>query len=378
LLPNRHFQPPKMTTASIAQSFPITTITPIANILHRPSYASLRIAQTELNSNAASVHSNLGGGEHGHLVLTIPTAEYLILTEDTPFNIPENPPAQPIHPAGATISVITEANRQHLEAKQIFKTYHAVDQALRKQVLAAVPDVYTRALKHATTGYGNITSLQLLTHLWTNYGTITQLELDENQLRMQRPWNPPTPVEALFNQLTEGIAFAAAGDEALSNTQVIRIGYNLISKTGLFELPCHEWRQKSAATKTMNAFQTHFRDADQDRLSTATTATAGYHNSANLIENSPTPAAPTTMTNDELINAAVQKQVAIALAAMQVTPAPAAAPRNTGQRSYCWTHGGTRNLRHTSQTCRYPATGHQTTATVTDKMGGSTKEQGNP
>jgi hypothetical protein len=75
---------------------------------------------------------------------------------------------------------------------------------------------------------------------------------------------PPTPVEALFDQLTEGIAFAAAGDEALSDTQVLRIGYNLISKTGLFELPCRELRQKSATAKTMAAFQTHFRDADQD------------------------------------------------------------------------------------------------------------------
>jgi hypothetical protein len=55
------------------------------------------------------------------------------------------------------------------------------------------------------------------------------------------------PVEALFNQLEEGVTFAAAGGKALSDTQVICMGYNIISATGLFELPCRDWRQKTAA-----------------------------------------------------------------------------------------------------------------------------------
>jgi hypothetical protein len=69
----------KMSAAtSITQSFPITTITPITDTHSRPSYTSLRITRTELNGSDASIHSNLGGGEHGHLVLTtISTVEYL-------------------------------------------------------------------------------------------------------------------------------------------------------------------------------------------------------------------------------------------------------------------------------------------------------------
>jgi hypothetical protein len=73
--------------------------------------------------------------------------------------------------------------------------------------MAAVPDVYIWALKRKKTGFGNVTSLQLLTHLWTSYGTITQKELvvDDNQTRIQLPWSPPTLIEELFNQLKEGI-----------------------------------------------------------------------------------------------------------------------------------------------------------------------------
>jgi hypothetical protein len=52
-------------------------------------------------------------------------------------------------------------------------------------------------------------------------------------------WNPPTPVEAPFNQLEDSVAFVTTGHKYLSDTQGIR--YNLIYKTGLFKLPCHDW-----------------------------------------------------------------------------------------------------------------------------------------
>jgi sensor domain CHASE-containing protein len=71
---------------------------------------------------------------------------------------PVNPPQQPYHPPGATGNQITESNHQHLEQKQVFQKYHQVDQALQNQIIAAVPDVHIRALKHATTCFVNVTS----------------------------------------------------------------------------------------------------------------------------------------------------------------------------------------------------------------------------
>jgi hypothetical protein len=194
--------------------------------------------------------------------------------------------------------------------------------------------------------------LQLLVHLWANYGTITQQELDENQTGMQQPWYPPSPNEALFNQLEEGIMFVATWGEALSNTQVIRTGYNLISATGLFELPCREWSQKAQIDKAMPAFQDHFCQADLDHLLTATTGTAGYHGATNHVDIAsltlaPTPAPIlTTEANTQIIAKTVRKQVALALAAMHVTP-----PTNnqTHPKLYCWSHGIMRNLQHSSK-----------------------------
>jgi hypothetical protein len=59
-------------------------------------------------------------------------------------------------------------------------------------------------------------------------------------------------------------------------------------------------------------------------------------------------------------------------------------PANTNSRSdgrvpetvYCWTHGVTPNLRHTSSTCEHRDDGHKEGATKDNKMGGSTKVNG--
>jgi hypothetical protein len=130
------------TTNTTMLAFPSTTLTPIADSQNRPPYASLRVTQTELNGNTASVHSNLGDGLRSHLALTIPQNEYLVLTNNVQFIAPINLAAQLVHPANATGNQITEINRQHIEHKQVFKTYHDVDQALCNQIIATIPDVY--------------------------------------------------------------------------------------------------------------------------------------------------------------------------------------------------------------------------------------------
>jgi hypothetical protein len=293
------------------------------------------------------------------------------------FDPPENPPPQPVHPAGATSIIINEANRQHLEQKQTFKAYHAVDHALRNQIIALLPDIYIRALKHATTGYGNVTTRTFLEHLWTNYGAITQAELNDNETRMQIPWNPPMPIEVLFTQLDNGIAYAAAGDETLSATQVPRIGYNIIDATRLFKLPCRDWRLKARADKTMQTFKTHFSRADVDRASGTTTGTAGFHGAANHV--AATPPISEEVTQAQIIADTVTKQVALAMAALNVnanTNTRTNASRRPRPTAYCWTHGLSKNVRHTSSACNNRAEGHQETATKDNKMGGSDRVYG--
>jgi hypothetical protein len=331
----------------VTSAFPLTELTHIGTDTEPPNYASLHIAQMQLNSCAASVDSNGGDGVHGHLALTITPAEYMALSAGgVPFIAPLNPPIQPVHQPGATAAQIAENIRQHKEAKIIFHTYHDTDKVLRNMLIAKIDIIYIRALYDATVGFGNVMCLELLQHLKTNYGIIKQEELEENTKRMNTPWNPPTPIEALFNQLDEGVIFATAGGEPPAPSVVVRMGYNLIEATGLFVMPCTEWRKLATAAKTMAAFKMHFREADVDCRLITTTGCAGFH-SANKVTMTPTP--------KEKSNTVVTDNAPL---------------------SYCWTHGSSKNVKHTSKTCENKAEGHDDNATMKDKKGGSTKVWG--
>jgi hypothetical protein len=351
-----------LTASVITASFPTIKLTPISTASSPPTYATLRAAQTQLNANAASIPSHGGDGLHGHVCLALSIADYAILSA-IPFIPPVNPPPIGEHPAGLTAHQISELNRIHTSACSIFRTYNEVDKALRTQVIAAVADHYIEDLYDPTLGYGHVSCLTILTHLWANHGKITQDELDANQLRMHAPWNPPTPIEALFTQLNTGIRFATAGHDAPSDASVIRIGYNIIHATGLFEVACREWRGKDDATKTLLLFRRHFRDADQDRRhSTATAGSAGYHGA-----NATAAIQPAKPAHAPSANAAV------------APPAPNNAPNTTSRgpdlrpnTSYCWSHGFLKNPKHNSLTCKYKKENHQDTATATNQLGGAT------
>ena len=226
-----------MTAHNITSAFPHPSLTPSAS---RPSYATLTVWQKELSGNAASVISHLGNGRQGHLALTISEAKYLAITNNVAFVPPLNPPMQPEQATGATGPQITEANRLHLELKQTFNTYQAVDQALRNLLLAAVPHVYVNPLSHDIPEFGNVSALTIVTSLWERYSTITQAKLAKNLTCMSSPWNPPQPIEDLFLQLNRGSQFAYDGSEPIALSQVLRIGYTLIANTGLFAEACRE------------------------------------------------------------------------------------------------------------------------------------------
>jgi hypothetical protein len=110
-----------------------------------------------------SVSSYVGGGRHGHLIIIITNEEYLAIAADV-FPVPDNPGASPKVVVGTTAAVIAELTRLHREATQVYRTYHNMDQAIKKLILKAFDDAYLNALSNEVVGYANCTSLDLLTH----------------------------------------------------------------------------------------------------------------------------------------------------------------------------------------------------------------------
>lgn len=248
----------KSTPKELIESFPHSKLTPIATATTEPDYMSLHQLQWEINNNAESIASVLGDGQHGHLFLVVPEAEYLAVTDDIPCIPPMKPPMDPDHAANATAPQILEANCQNDNCQKIYELYHNANQAFRNQLIEAVPIVYIESLSHPMRGFSKVSPLAILSHLWDAFGKIQLADLIANEARMKAGWYPPMPIQQLFLQFEKGHQFLIASGEVVDERAIARIGYQIIEKTGLFELASREWRYKEEADKTMANFKKHF------------------------------------------------------------------------------------------------------------------------
>ena len=88
----------------IVDGFPFPTIPPIFGTT---TYNTIAEVNLKLNSNSASVQSNLGCGTFGLLQLTVSPAVYNTLSS-TAFIVPVKPGSAPIIPANSTGAQISE------------------------------------------------------------------------------------------------------------------------------------------------------------------------------------------------------------------------------------------------------------------------------
>ena len=325
--------------------FPHPTLTPLSNTT--PTGATLRILHQELNANAIAVPSTRGNGTLGHFALVTPAANYLLIAT-VPFVAPVHPGNAPVHQQNATGAQITEVNRQFTADGKEHTSYINTEAALKKQLLQAVPATFTQKLSHSELGYANITTLALLTHLDTTYGTIQEEDLERNLTELHKPWQIDQPIETLFHQLTICRTFAADTDP-ISEATAIRAGLTNLENTSSFTEAIREWRQRPIAERTLANFEIHFAQADIERKRTLTTRSAGYHQAATVQHN-------IQQKENEQANSA--------------TTTSKTAPPPTPIWHYCWSHGLSRNAKHTGHNCERPAPGHRTEATITNMLGG--------
>jgi hypothetical protein len=155
--------PNKLIAGFPHSSLPKVTVEPICK--------DLKVIRWLLNTNAMSFASYEGGGCHGHLGIIITHEEYFAIAVDV-FPVPSNPVPSAAVVAGMMAAVIAETTRLHKEATQVYRTYHNVDQAIKKLIIESFDDAYINALSDKIVGYANCTSLQLLTHLLIYYAMI--------------------------------------------------------------------------------------------------------------------------------------------------------------------------------------------------------------
>ena len=123
--------PTIITQEALTASFPNSTLPRIEG---RPARASIDDTVKALQQNASSVSSELAGGSHGHLALTMHAAVYAILTGGAAFAVPQNPGAIPLIPPNLPADQVRVLQATHEEALRIWRLYNTVQDSLKGQL----------------------------------------------------------------------------------------------------------------------------------------------------------------------------------------------------------------------------------------------------
>ena len=99
----------------------------------------------KLNSNSASIQSNLGCGTLGLLQLTVSPAVYNTLSSTT-FIVTANPVSVPIISANSTGTQTNEIRYAFDTASALFNEYNRTKKALRQILLCNVDEMIIRFL----------------------------------------------------------------------------------------------------------------------------------------------------------------------------------------------------------------------------------------
>ena len=385
-----------------------------------PTYVKIEAACVQLNANAAAIHSNGGDGELGYIILTIGQVEYKkISTGNVEFIIPTAPSVHPVHAATTTGPQITETNHLHKEQVRVFREYQNTDAVLKHLFLQAIADAYVCELKDEKLGYAKVTTAELIVHVRDRYGKIEPEMLEKNEESMATPWTPETLIAILFKQIDDGISFARAGNDDMSDERILRIALKIIKNTRRFPAAIRDWKKKTAVDKTWVNFKTHYMEAYQEIKAANMTVDEALKANYMAADESTVPS--TTITDDvsifdeiapafqSLAEAVAADRTALAnlaasqqsdrseiaqlraeLAAARLSIVQAATSIGGHQQQqqqhqggtneerprpnlhYCWSHGFSRNPRHTSKSCRNKRENHKDDAVGTNRMGGNT------
>jgi hypothetical protein len=199
----------------------------LPKVTGEPTFKYLKVIRRLLSTNDISVASYEGGCRHGHLGIIMTNEEYFAIAVDI-FSVPNTLVPSAAVVAGMTAALIAETTRLHQEATHVYRTYHNVDQVIKKLIIESFDDVYLNALSDEIVGYKNCTSLQLLTHLLTYYAMIAPTELTKNYEHLNTPYDPNQPIETLFQQIQDARAFAVSGGQPYGAVIIVSVTYTCI------------------------------------------------------------------------------------------------------------------------------------------------------
>ena len=140
----------------------------------------------------------------------------------------------------------------------IYVEYVTAERISVKLAIDSMSKLYYKSFKNAYTGYVCVTLRRLLDHLVTTYAAIDQFDLEKNKENMTACYDPNFPIETLFAQITDGVAYAELGEAPFTSKQVVDIALLCLAKTGVFNNDLKEWNRLPLLDRTWPKFRVHF------------------------------------------------------------------------------------------------------------------------
>ena len=141
-----------------------------------------------VSRNMVYVLSNLGGGRHGHLTLTMTSKDYTAKTGFV-FVPPHNPGNYP--PTLGNTQDQSYGTEKFRQNQALFQKFTAVDEAFKKKIITAEEPVLLSPLVDHLTGFLQMSALTMIQHLLLRYGAIDEIDLEENAVNMMGLYEPP-------------------------------------------------------------------------------------------------------------------------------------------------------------------------------------------
>ena len=151
-----------------------------------------------------------------------------------------------------------QSTRDHDKRINTWTHYQGAITALRNLIINNIDEDYVAEHNNALTGFRLVTPATLLHHIKVNYGEVEPKQLQQNEIALDAPWDPSTPIATLYKRIEDCKLFAEAGDEPLPDKKILRAALLAIESTGLYNLACDTWADKPSATKTWSNFKIFF------------------------------------------------------------------------------------------------------------------------
>lgn len=418
-----------VTTNYRQEFFEYTDLTPV---IGQPNFESLNKLKNELKSNAQSVPCVLGGGNHGFLGLVLSQAEYQAIVPGANF-VPEPHPGNLVIPAGTSNVQARVLESNYNNQMKLHDQCVAIEKALKQQISKAIHKDWLDPLRNPVTNAIDHNIPHILAFLFNAHGDVsaTAVARREDELK-QMQYDPATePIDKIFTAVQTMAEFADAAGATYTERQIINFGYVILQKHRVFNDAITRYNRDIRANplnQTWNYFKQFFRIAYRElkEVGELTVQDTPY-NEANLISGivdalqrcqiiedgtpspppaqapspAPTPAPAannaTQRTTDDVMSNILNQMMAMQGQVVDLTNQMMQQNNNNNYRRnnnqggrgrgggrgrnggrgrgndgrrmfYCWSHGW---CYHPSAYCRNRNEGHEPSATVDNRMGGS-------